>query len=751
MAGSQLKQLKAALKEKGLIGQSNISKKKAKKTKNDVDRDLKQQNLQEIRHQFNKFDTKLNKSKKDFTVIRNGKFVKVNDNSDNIGHKKGLMQNQMKSQYELERNRKNKNGGLIDRRFGENDQGLSKEEKMLARFTRERQAQGKKRNLYSLESDEEEDDDNDGFTLTHAGQSLSLDDEDTIKYVDEDQQGLQPPKKKSKAEVMKEVIAKSKFYKQQRQKEFAKTQDNIQDLDDEFDDIMGDLREAQSGVKNAFSQKKPEEIEYDNKVRELNYDRRAVPADRTETQEEIEKKFKEKQEKLEADRLRRMEGMEEREQQGDDLEDDFWNNSEEEEEVEEEIDEEEVESNSKVPVEMPITAEEFIQQMDQVEDKAKHIQTIINSYKPNLAPGNKEKMNIFVSILFNYILHLANNFTNFDKELFILIKLAESYNEKLVEVTRNYINELESRINDIKPQDLIFFSLIGYLFSTSDHYHLVVTPCLILMNEILTNIIYQDKSIVSLSQGVFICDVLLKYQRFSKRIDPEIINFIEQSMLLLLPDVDSIDKSKFLSSTNVVSQLNMNEEWKETSVLSVKNIFDGKISKSELILKLVSIMDECVNLWKDKSLVEILESFINILTHINKYHKVNVDKFIKLHKIAKSERKPLTLQVHKSISIPLLTPTFEENFNPDKKSYDINKDRQELQKIQYELKKEKKAALKDIRSENRFLAREQIKEKKDMYDEYHKKMANIVNSIQNEEGSEKNKYERERKQRKNKR
>ena len=71
-----------------------------------------------------------------------------------------------------------------------------------------------------------------------------------------------------------------------------------------------------------------------------------------------------------------------------------------------------------------------------------------------------------------------------------------------------------------------------------------------------------------------------------------------------------------------------------------------------------------------------------------------------------------------------------------------------MNKVKHELKKEKKAALKDIRQENRFIAREQISEKKRMYDDYHKKMANIVNSIQSEEGAEKNQYERERKQRK---
>ena len=44
---------------------------------------------------------------------------------------------------------------------------------------------------------------------------------------------------------MKEIIAKSKFYKQQRQKEFAKTQDQIDELDEDFGDVMDDLRNVQ--------------------------------------------------------------------------------------------------------------------------------------------------------------------------------------------------------------------------------------------------------------------------------------------------------------------------------------------------------------------------------------------------------------------------------------------------------------------------------------------------------------------------
>lgn len=39
----------------------------------------------------------------------------------------------------MERQRRNKVGGVIDRRFGENDTGMDPEEKILERFAREKQ------------------------------------------------------------------------------------------------------------------------------------------------------------------------------------------------------------------------------------------------------------------------------------------------------------------------------------------------------------------------------------------------------------------------------------------------------------------------------------------------------------------------------------------------------------------------------------------------------------------------------------
>ena len=67
---------------------------------------------------------------------------------------------------------KGRTGGIIDRRFGENDPTMSLEERMLERFTKERQ-RSSRGNAFNLENDEDD--------LTHYGQSLSkLDDFDNV-------------------------------------------------------------------------------------------------------------------------------------------------------------------------------------------------------------------------------------------------------------------------------------------------------------------------------------------------------------------------------------------------------------------------------------------------------------------------------------------------------------------------------------------------------------------------------------------
>uniref|UniRef100_A0A0L0NQA2 Nucleolar complex protein 14 n=1 Tax=Candidozyma auris TaxID=498019 RepID=A0A0L0NQA2_CANAR len=786
MAGSQLKQLKAALKAKGLVGQTNVKKKNKKSAPSETrkDQEEKKRALGQIHDDFNLFDNKINRAKHDYTIIQGGKFVKAGSKQHNdVAKSKSGLEKALKMNYEADKKLRGRAGGLVDRRFGEKNKNLTEEEKMLERFTRERQASLKK-NMFSLESDDEYDDD--GLALTHSGKALSFEqdfDEGDLgvsdkRYVDEDSE--QPPKKKSKKDVMAEIIAKSKYYKKQRQMEFQKTQDEIMDLDDEFGDVLLEMNK-QKAANNAFKQKSQQDIEYDQKIRELTYDRRAVPADRTKTEEELTAEHEERMKKLEADRLKRMDGLhEDRPADADDLDDDFWEcNSENEadgfqeesDSGEEESSESEEESSGRRPktpaVSMPISHGQLLEHLEDKkgDEVISHFKKISEVYHPRLAAGNKEKMDNFVGIIFEHILHISDQ-EEVDAKLVddltkLLRTMAEKYNQALVETVRTTLEQIKTRVvkNQVRKSDLVCFVILGYVFSASDHYHLVITPALIIMNQFLNNEI-GETHIENIGKGLFICDVLLQYQFYAKRYYPEVIKFLERALTNLLPEpkklVDALDARKVDGKSNLDKKFHSKTQPRAIRVLELFEVPDAE-AKFNFIARAFTTIDRIVGMWKEKSaFLEILHPLMTLSKHALRYFSTElpqlqslVERMSKLESNLTKSRKPLTLQEHRQLAIKTFAPKFEENFNPDKKLYDENRDRQELNKIKAQIKKEKKGALKDLRKQTRFVARQQISEKKEMYSAYHRKMANIVNTISTEEGAEKNLYERERKKRKN--
>jgi nucleolar protein 14 len=77
-------------------------------------------------------------------------------------------------------------------------------------------------------------------------------------------------------------------------------------------------------------------------------------------------------------------------------------------------------------------------------------------------------------------------------------------------------------------------------------------------------------------------------------------------------------------------------------------------------------------------------------------------------------------------------------------------DRAAAAKLRAEYKKERKGALRELRKDSNFIAREQLREKKERDRAYEVKYKRLVAEIQGEEGKEKNAYEREKRARKGK-
>lgn len=858
MPPSQLKRLKASLREQGITGQQRS--KKDKKKQHGVNGDQRMQRqaaLQGIRDAFNPFEVKApsRPAKFETTTNRtiNGKAAK--GTVGRPGVTKSMGEEARRRQLLPEMQRRNKVGGVLDRRIGESDPTLTPEERALQRFTREKQ-----KNRGSL-FDLEEADDEDG--LTHGGQALDFDgilkpkddfDADDISGSDlgsgderedrplkrrrssvgsdedgeegdalEKQDGDAPARKKTKAEVMKEVMAKSKLYKFERQK----NKEDDDDLREELDKGMSDMLALLQGHKPAPKPEEPAskggapsmnpdrlallngtsrekaDKEYDARLRQLAMDKRAAPTDRTKTDEEKAAGEAQKLKDLERSRLRRMQGevsdeeeekprkkkdegeeeddvvdgdddvlddaaefglsgpqpitkqlvlededefeMEdnlvasESEQDDDDSSDEDGSAaSDDEAEPQDVVDEEEDEfvrgilnkderkvtgANGVKPLPpsvdegkglafaytCPRTHSELLATIKDVapEDVPTVVQRIRALYHPSLSAENKEKLADFSVALVDHISYMGVNkqpLGVIETLIRHLHSLSRTYPETIAKAFRTHLEAFHER-GTPSPGDLVILTAIGSIYSTSDHFHQVVTPAITLMARWLG--MTAPSTPANSTTGAFLVALSLRYQRLSKRYIPEAVRFTLKA-LQQRPQLSEAQLSPHIANLYTM-----------------------------------------IELWASKSaFVQIFSpAFLTALKPLSQ-PKALANLKIQLSQ-ARLRQRPLELHHHRPQAIRSSIPKFEEGFNPDK-HYDPDRERAESSKLRKEYKREKKGAVRELRKDASFMAREQLREKRERDAEYEKKYKRLVAEIQGQEGHEAKEYEREKRLRKGK-
>ncbi|KAK5634431.1 hypothetical protein RRF57_010144 [Xylaria bambusicola] len=346
MPGSQLQRLKASLREQGVIGPQQSKKQRRKAAQNGkVNTNNRAAALESIRDEFNPFDFKHNARGPKFQVTSNRPTLgnEAKGITGRPGDAKAMGEERRRQTLLVEMNRRNKTGGIRDQRFGENDASMTYEEKMAQRFMREKQTHHKA-SIFDLEDDEPMD------ALTHMGKSLSFPDKDDFEESDllglqesdsdkdstADSRGLkriresedveeqgganvegEPERKKTKQEIYKEIIAKSKLHKAERQAQKDADEHLREELDEELSDIQALLFQKTKLISGEQDETitKPDEFgrekmerDYDLQLRQLAMDRRAKPSDRTLTEEEIARRDFEKLKEVEDKRQKRMRG-----------------------------------------------------------------------------------------------------------------------------------------------------------------------------------------------------------------------------------------------------------------------------------------------------------------------------------------------------------------------------------------------------------------------------------------------------------
>lgn len=809
-----------------------------------------------------------------------------------------------------ELNSRNRVGGIMDRRFGENDPTMTPEERAAERFARESQRKFRKESMFNLEDEGEEEE----MVLTHMGQSLSFGDENPAddfnedgldrsdddlsvdgssrkrkRLVDpdevDDMEGLaddddqenaedgQPERKKSKAEVMKEVMAKSKLYKYERQK--AKEDDD--DLRAELDKGLPDLFELMRGTKPAPKPEPPKDdsaqmnpdraallegkdrdeadVEYDRRLKQMTYDKRSQPTDRTKTEEEKVQEEAERLKSLEAERLRRMRGEDESEsevneqenQDSDDElmpddakafglaqainetqtrpelgvedEDDFiidddlveldsnaslsfiqsddedLSGDDEDSENDLEEDEEDemindlVDSNGNAidlksasgmnrdstddhlayTYPCPETHKQFLEVVKDVtdDDLPLVVQRIRALYHPRLHSDNKTKLGYFATVLVEHVAYMANQATQpsyaiLENLLRHIHSMAKSNSEVVAKAFRAHLRKVATeRPLSLLPGDLVILTGVLTVFPTSDHFHAVVTPA----NLCLTRYLGQS-SVVNLSDlvtGAYVATLALQYQTFAKRLIPEFMNYCLNALCMLSPVKIEENLGAVLLREQEQSLRLTGSRQETIQKLQFSDTLDRSLSaeatenvKLGLIETLVSLLDAAADMWNTKSAFsEIFEPVQTVLQHLStccgtkkvpsslrKHLQSSHDTITQLLRKAELARRPLLLHSHRPLAIKTSIPKFEENFNPDR-HYDPDRERAELNRLKKEHKRERKGALRELRKDAHFIARESLRDKKERDAAYEKKYKRLIAEIQGEEGKEAKAYERE--------
>lgn len=792
-----------------------------------------------------------------------------------------------------EMHRRSKVGGIRDRRFGENDPSMTPEQRAAERYAQEVQRKSRNLSMFDLEDDEG------SLGLTHGGRSLVFDEQDD--YQDDDSVGsnvgedmesglhnrkrrrlsdtdgdtpredVQPDRKKTKDEVMKEVIAKSKLHKYERQQAKEDDDDLRAELDKDLSSLfplLNNNRTTQSARPShadaAIGQINPDRAallegkdraeadrEYDERLRQMIFDKRSKPAERTKTEEEKAAEEAERLRTLEHERLRRMQGddasdsedgadiiaedMEEapdhddaelfglqqadtsRLELGPEDEDDFLIEddliasasdvelTEDESEADtangsaEDDDDEfidgltlpEVSSSNNAlsgsqsnardqgnglsyTYPFPQTRGELSAIVSDLpyEEIPIVVQRIRALYSPKLSGENKMKMETFSSVLTQFVTYIANQaerppFEVLETLLRHIHSIAKSFPQSVASAFRAHLREVcNERPLSLLPGDLVLLTGIATIFPTSDHFHPVVT----LASMVITRYLGQADitSLADSATGLYLSSLFVQYQKLSSRFVPELLGYVNTSIYLLAP-VRPDDMSKLVPTRHMSMKFDaMSLKSSVSAPVSFWDTVPGNVDStplSDLRVRVlggfIAVADSASSLWSTKSAFnEIFEPVCSALSYVlNRQNSTQLPTWLrgsasrtlqKLQILSQQSihgRQPLQLHRHRPLAIKMSIPKFEESFNPDK-HYDPDRERSEINKLKAEHKRERKGAMRELRKDANFIARESLREKKEKDSAYEKKYKKLIASIQSEEGRESNAYEREKRARK---
>jgi len=410
-----------------------------------------------------------------------------------------------------------------------------------------------------------------------------------------------------------------------------------------------------------------------------------------------------------------------------------------------------------------------------LEDTPTVIQRIFVLYHIKLAAENRQKLENLFAVLVDHIGYLASTespipvkvIDRINQQLFDLAQqmpqqAATVFIERLAKAQASYKQQLSvtSQYPDIRT--LVMLRSLGHIFPTSDFSHPVVTPALLFMTEILAQ--GEIKSEIDIGRGLFLIQLLYDYQSLSKRFIPEVLNFINKSLYILAPPEIKQDVTVKFPLPDYVGKLQLHiTEAKKRSAqpLSVSAFLTDSLGRDALVTEqarisllvgIVKVLEAYIQLYgSTAAFVEAFEPSLAIVQSIRDATEWNTDVTTWLIRVCDrlerqirfaTERRsqtPLRMQHHRPVPIAQYVPKFEEGYSMDR-HYDPDQERAQFNKLKAQTAKERKGAIRELRKDNMFMAREKLKNIKQKDERYHKMITGVMTVLESDQ-AEKNEQE----------
>ena len=396
------------------------------------------------------------------------------------------------------------------------------------------------------------------------------------------------------------------------------------------------------------------------------------------------------------------------------------------------------------------------------------VQRIRALYHPQLAAGNKAKLQNFATSLVDYAAHLplrkpAPPLPVIEGIIRHIHSLSRAYALPIAEAFRRHLRAMQvaqstptgNPAEAMNPGALTILTAISTIYPTSDHFHPVVTPAMTLMGRWLGTTSFpvppsptqnpktllvrdQDRlTIDAISRaGAYLTALCARYQRLSRRYVPETLRF---TLAALSDPIASLTPSAGLVAQHVANLSRLLDLWRD------KSAFQEMFSPAVPVLQRLSRRHAQQNQEQDRRPRSPAVA-VAVAASAKAEAKALLRKLRSALSASQLARRPVLLHDHAPIPIPSTLPRLEADagasaFHPAHRN-DPDDTRAEAARLRREHRKEKKGAMRELRRDADFVAREKLRARREGDEVARERERRLVAGVQNEEGRERREYER---------